>query len=108
MTHWQGGLMNRIRGVHRLPGDTRVKSGGAAKPGGTEGSGEHAQVRDSLSLEFDIPEGRANDAWGIVRLLNKKFRSIRFSVDAKNGSMTENELEQVRETLRQMGIDPDI
>ena len=84
------------------PGDKGSKSGNTDTPR------KHAQARDSLSLEFDIPEGKVNDAWGIMRLVNEKFCSIRFSVTAKNGAMTENDLEQIRETLRQMGIEPDI
>ena len=92
----------------QLAGDIKIESGDTAKPSGTEVPGEHTRIRDSLSLEFDIPEGRANDAWGIMRLVNEKFRFIRFSVVARNGTMTENDLERVRETLRQMGVDLDI
>ena len=54
-----------------------------------------------------MPEGKLNDAWGIMRLLNIKFKSIRLRIDAKDGSMTDMDLKHIREALQQMGIDDD-
>lgn len=69
---------------------------------------QESPAREYISLKLDIPEGRLSDTWGIVRLLNEKFRSIHLSVNAKDGSVSENELNQIRETLRQLGADSDI
>ena len=52
-----------------------------------------------------MPEGRLNDVWGIMRLLNLKFKSIRLGISAKDGSMTEADLERIREALEQIGVD---
>lgn len=56
---------------------------------------------------FDVPEGRLNDAWGIMRLLNEKFKSIRLGISAKDGSMTDADVKRIRETLEQMGVEDD-
>jgi len=52
-----------------------------------------------------VPEGKLNDVWGIMRLLNLKFKSIRLGISAKDGSMTEADLERIREALEQIGVD---
>ena len=82
------------------------------KPKGPEDEGGRPRVsetdRTSLSIEFEIPEGRVNDAWGIMRLLNEKFRSIQIGIAAKNGAITESDVAQIRETLKQMGINLDL
>ena len=70
-----------------------------------DGSENEESVVDSFDYEFDVPEGRLSDAWGIMRLLNVKFKSMRLGVNAKDGALTKSDLERIREALEQMGVD---
>lgn len=80
------------------------------KPGGHESAKPPSGGTTSVNVfahTFDVPEGKLNDAWGIMRLLNEKFKSIRLGINAKNGSMTDADVKRIRETLEQMGVDYD-
>ena len=93
------------------PGDGENKpkgTGSMTDSGEPEGVGENKEPNDvkrELNLDFEIPEGNMNDVWGIMRLVNKKFKSIRLGISAKDGAMSENDIMQIRETLNQLGID---
>lgn len=65
-------------------------------------------ARDSLNLEFNIPEGGMSDVWGIMRLINTKFNSIQLSIMAKDGAITKSDLKTIHESFREIGIDLDI
>ena len=56
----------------------------------------------SLDFGFEVPEGKMNDFWGIMRLINEKFNSIHLKINAKDGSITKADIKQIQETLDQM------
>ncbi len=62
-----------------------------------------------LRLRFTLPLGRASDLFGLLRLLQERFRTIEITIQAGDGAIGEAEIEdQVRETFHQMGIDAEI
>lgn len=64
--------------------------------------------KELLDIELDVPVGRMNDVWGILRLINLRFKSIRLNVHATDGQISNNEMKQVNETLKELGANSDI
>ena len=64
--------------------------------------------RKEIDFKFEIPEGRMSDAMGMLQLINSKFRKIQFGIKASNGSITKDDLDNMREALRQMGSRHDL
>ncbi|MCS7059526.1 MAG: AAA family ATPase, partial [Anaerolineae bacterium] len=63
----------------------------------------------NLRMSFDLPLGKVSSLLGLLNLLQKRFNALHITIEAKDGAMGEDELEdKVRETFRQMQIDPDI
>ena len=58
----------------------------------------------AIDFEFDIPEGKMSDVWGMLRLINEKFNSINFNIRATNGNMTKDDVEKIYEFLKQMNL----
>ncbi len=66
-------------------------------------------TRSTLRLRFILPLGKASDLFGLLRLLQERFRRLEITLEASDGTITEAEIEdKVRETFRQMGTDVDI
>ena len=42
------------------------------------------------------------DAWGILRLINEKFKTIDIGIKAKDGNIEKADIEKIREALKQM------
>ena len=59
-------------------------------------------IRNHLDFEFMVPEGKMNEVIGTLKLVNEKFNSIKFHIVARDGFMTDNDIEKIRETLRQI------
>ena len=64
--------------------------------------GEIVGTQNSIMLAFDLPEGKMSDVWGVLRLINSKFRSIHFEIRASEGSMTDKDAEKISEALDQI------
>ena len=62
----------------------------------------------SLNFGIEIPEGGMNDVLGILRLINEKFNTIYFKINAENGTVTNIDLRKIEEALKQMGIRYDL
>lgn len=62
----------------------------------------------SLNFGFEIPEGKMTDVWGILRLINEKFKTIVLEIKAKEGSITKADIEKIREALKQMNTHSDL
>ncbi len=80
--------------------------GGARRYNGSNGGAPDLASRGGrkeIDLDFDVPEGKMSDAWGILKLVNERFRSIHFRINAKDGSMTDVDVSKISEALRQMG-----
>lgn len=65
--------------------------------------------RQSMTLRFDLPFGHASSLLGLLNLLQQRFQQTRITIELRDGSMGEAEIEdKVRETFRQMGTEVDI
>lgn len=60
-------------------------------------------TQNSLDFGFQIPEGKMTDVWGILRLINERFSSIELDIKAKDGDISKNDIEKIREALKQIG-----
>jgi hypothetical protein len=60
-------------------------------------------AQDSLDFGFQIPGKKMNDVWPILRLINEKFNSIELDIKAKDGTISKNDIEKIREALKQIG-----
>jgi hypothetical protein len=66
-------------------------------------------TRSALRLRFILPPGKASDLFGLLRLLQERFRKLEITLEASDGGINEADIEEkVRETFRQMGTDVDI
>ena len=60
-------------------GKDKVDEGGIT--GGTQKPkelGKISSTQNSIVLKFDLPEGKMSDVWGVLSMINSKFRSIHF------------------------------
>ena len=62
----------------------------------------------SLDFGFEIPEGKLSDVWGILRLMNEKFKIVDLKIKAKEGNITKDGVEKIRDALKQMNIRSDL
>lgn len=62
-----------------------------------------SDLLEQLEFGFNVPEGKMYDVMGILRLVNANFKSINLKIDAKDGSISKNDIEKIREALKQMG-----
>jgi len=62
----------------------------------------------ALNYSFSIPEGTVNYTSGMLLNIAEKFKQFRLSVNARDGKMTKQDIENLKETLRQMGTDSDL
>ena len=55
-----------------------------------------------LDFTFDIPEGKMSEILGTLRLINEKFNSINIHIEAKDGAISNKDIDKIREGLRQI------
>ncbi|MEW6505555.1 MAG: DUF499 domain-containing protein [Chloroflexota bacterium] len=62
--------------------------------------------REHLNIRLELPFGKASNLLGLLNLLQYRFRSITITIQAKDGQISESEIEdKLRETFRQMGVE---
>lgn len=72
------------------------------KPPGIEPVLQPNDSVSSLDFAFGIPEGKMADVWGILRLINEKFKTIDLQIKANDGNVTKSDIDKIREALKQM------
>jgi len=81
----------------------------AAWPAAPGMAGALQPAHHSLRLRFTLPLGKVSDLFGLLRLLQERFRQLDITLEASEGAISQAEIEdKVRETFRQMGIDAEI
>lgn len=77
--------------------------------GQEEGAGrQEARLLKELELKFRIPRGKIAQLMGVMNYLQSKFQSLEIEINAKEGSITENEYtDKIKEAMKQLGIDLD-
>ena len=62
----------------------------------------------SLNYSFSVPEGTINYTSGMFLNIAEKFKQFRLTISATDGKMTKQDIENLKETLRQMSADSDL
>ena len=62
----------------------------------------------NLNYSFLVPEGTVNYTGGMFLNIAEKFKQFRLTIEANEGSMTKQDIENLKETLRQMGASSDL
>lgn len=69
---------------------------------------EKPETKTEIKLDFDIPRGKVSQIMGVLNLLQQKFDSIHIHIEAKKGSISEEDYtNKIKEALRQLGIHVD-
>jgi len=59
-----------------------------------------------LTLDFEIPVGKASNLLGMINFIQKKFASVNIKINAQEGEIDKQDYEdKIKEILRQMGIE---
>lgn len=67
-----------------------------------------SNVISSLNYSFSVPEGTVNYTGGMFLNISEKFRRFKLTIQATDGEMTRQDIENLKETLRQMSADSDL
>ncbi len=61
-----------------------------------------------MSLKFTVPLGKVSQVMGMMNFLQNKFKILRITINAIEGSISNEEYEsKIKETLRQLGLEED-
>jgi hypothetical protein len=61
-----------------------------------------------VSLKFTVPLGKVSQVMGMMNFLQNKFKILRITINAIEGSISNEEYEsKIKETLRQLGLEED-
>ncbi len=64
------------------------------------------KVMKQLTLDFEIPVGKASNLLGMINFIQKKFASVNIKINAQEGDIDKQDYEdKIKEILRQMGIE---
>lgn len=63
---------------------------------------------DSLNFGFNIPEGQINNVSQMLLNIASHYKNLRLHITASNGNMSKNDIEMIKETLKQVGTDSDL
>lgn len=68
------------------------------------------EISDITSLDFwlTVPEGTVNYTSGMFLLIAEKFKKLKLTISGRDGKMTKQDIESLKETLRQMSADSDL
>ena len=61
-----------------------------------------------LNYSFLVPEGTINYTGGMFLNIAEKFKQFKLIINADDGCMTVQDIENLKETLRQMGAKSDL
>jgi hypothetical protein len=65
-----------------------------------------SKTLDHVDLEFFVLRGKVAQIMGIINLLQSKYRSLRITIKATEGSMSQDDyVNKIKESLRQLGVD---
>jgi len=95
--------------VTPTPGPTDTPGGGTPEDEG-DTTGEQPtpemKVMKQLTLDFEIPVGKASSLLGMINFIQKKFANVSIKINAQEGEIDKQDYEdKIKETLRQMGIE---
>ena len=62
----------------------------------------------ALNYSFSVPEGTINYTSGMLLNIAEKFKQFKLTINARDGKMTKQDIENLKEALRQMGADSDL
>ena len=65
-------------------------------------------LQDSLIFGFNVPEGQINNISQMLLNIASHYKDLRLQITAHGGSMSKNDIEMIRETLKQIGADSDL
>ena len=78
-------------------------------PHTTGTSPQTSQEIPEIQITLDIPLGQVSQIMGLMNFLQKKYQTLNLQIIATDGTMSNTELsDRIKETLRQLGIDPEI
>lgn len=63
---------------------------------------------DSLNFGFNIPEGQINNISQMLLNIASHYKNLRLHIIASDGNMSKNDIEMIKETLKQVGADSDL
>lgn len=63
--------------------------------------------QDRLAFTFNVPEGQVNHISQILLNIASHYKDLRLRVEASDGSMSNHDVEMIREALRQIGAEYD-
>ncbi len=66
------------------------------------------QDRIRLEFWFDVPEGKVNQIGDMLLNIASHYKNFRIHIDASNGKMSKNDIDMIRETLKQIGAKFDL
>ncbi|MFC2125661.1 ATP-binding protein [Bacteroidota bacterium] len=90
-------------------GETERTPSQVSEEEGTSGSKPEGEVREQLSLKFEIPKGKVSGIMGLMNLLQNKFNILEISLSAKDGCISQQEIDdKIAETFRQLNIEFDL
>ncbi len=91
--------------------DTKTDLSQRVEEEGSEGSlslERGIKNRNSVSLKFTVPLGKVSQVMGMMNFLQSKFKVLKITINATEGSISEEEYEsKIKETLRQLGLEDD-
>ena len=90
-------------------GQTDIPGGGVTVDGGDTSEEQptpEIKVMKQLTLDFEIPVGKASNLLGMINFIQKKFASVNIKINAQEGEIDKQDYEdKIKEILRQMGIE---
>lgn len=61
-----------------------------------------------LKFEFDVPVGQVNHIGQMLLNIASHYKNFRIKIDASDGKMSKQDIEMIKETLRQIGAKSDL
>lgn len=73
-----------------------------------EGAGRALPAKQELEFAFDVPEGQVNNVSQMLLNIASHYRKLRLHIAAADGSMSQHDIDMIKETLRQIGAESDL
>ena len=86
-----------------------VKGQGVHKSGSSSTSQTpYSATRDQLKFEFNVPMGQVNHIGHMLLNIASHYKNFIIQIDASDGKMSKQDIDMIRETLRQIGAKSDL